>query len=209
LFPALRTLHRTTVVRQAANLWWLKDQPWRQMLDRIPHDPAFAILDCLPLPVCQFARAYLCHGFRGAAAFGKDTLVRQTFYGLRCPFPAGASGRRDHDDRWGAARRRMLPSPDAVSPTECTHKRLGLSANFLVALARGRPARHLRVPRGFICLTMPPAHCIIEHTLTVTDEAHSTPGYYEASPWIVRPHYRGGHCYGAGAFLPKASSVDI
>jgi Transposase DDE domain len=35
------------------------------------------------LPVCQFARAYRCRRFREEAAFGKDTLVRQTFYGLR------------------------------------------------------------------------------------------------------------------------------
>src|SRR5215469_8406373 len=78
-FPALRTVHRTTFVRQAANLWSLKERLWQQVLDRIPHDPAFAICDSLPLPVGQFARAYRCRRFRGAAAFGKDTLIRQTF----------------------------------------------------------------------------------------------------------------------------------
>jgi hypothetical protein len=82
-FPALRTLHRTTFVRQAANLWRLKEQLWQEALNQIPHDPTFAILDSFPLPVCQFARAYRCQRFRGDAAFGKDTLVRQTFYGLR------------------------------------------------------------------------------------------------------------------------------
>jgi hypothetical protein len=35
------------------------------------------------LPVCLFARAYRCRRFRGEAAFGKDTLLRQTFYGFR------------------------------------------------------------------------------------------------------------------------------
>src|SRR5690349_653735 len=49
----------------------------------VPHDPALALVDSFPLPVCQFARAYRCRRFRGEAAFGKDTLVRQTFYGLR------------------------------------------------------------------------------------------------------------------------------
>ncbi len=82
-FPALRTLHRTTFVRQAANLWRLKERLWQHLLGRIPHDPTFAIIDSFPLPVCQFARAYRCRRFRGAAAFGKDTLVRQTFYGMR------------------------------------------------------------------------------------------------------------------------------
>ena len=82
-FPALLTLHRTTFVCQAANVWWLKERLWQEMLQRLPHDPTFAILDSFPLPVCQFARAYRCRRFRGEAAFGKDTLARQTFYGLR------------------------------------------------------------------------------------------------------------------------------
>jgi hypothetical protein len=82
-FPALRTLHRTTFVRQAANLWRLKERLWQDLLAQLPHDPTFAIIDSFPLPVCQFARAYRCRRFRGEAAFGKDTLARQTFYGLR------------------------------------------------------------------------------------------------------------------------------
>jgi hypothetical protein len=82
-FPALRAVHRTTFVRQAANLWCLKEQVWQAVLRHLPHDAHFAIVDSFPLPVCQFARAYRCRRFRGQAAFGKDTLVRQTFYGLR------------------------------------------------------------------------------------------------------------------------------
>src|SRR5215831_16154138 len=81
--PALRTLHRTTFVRQAANLWRLKEHRWQRVLDRIPHDPCFAILDRLPLPVCQCARADRCRRVRGVAAFGTDTVVRQTFSGVR------------------------------------------------------------------------------------------------------------------------------
>ena len=57
-FPALRTLHRTTFVRQAANLWRLKERLWQQALARVPHDPTFAILDSfrcrsasLPAPI--------------------------------------------------------------------------------------------------------------------------------------------------------------
>jgi hypothetical protein len=82
-FPAVRQVHRTTFVRQAATLWRLKERLWQWLLGAIPHDPTFAIVDSLPLAVCQFARAYRCWRFRGEAAFGKDTLVRQTFYGLR------------------------------------------------------------------------------------------------------------------------------
>ena len=48
-----------------------------------PIRPAFALVDSFPIPVCQFARAYRCQRFRGEAAFGKDILTRQTFYGFR------------------------------------------------------------------------------------------------------------------------------
>jgi hypothetical protein len=37
----------------------------------------------MPLPACLFARAYRCHRFKGEAAFGKDVLLKQTFYGFR------------------------------------------------------------------------------------------------------------------------------
>ena len=82
-FPALRKVHRTTFARQAANLWTVKESVWQGLLSRIPHDPAFALCDSMPLPACLFARAYRCRRFRGEAAFGKDTLLKQTFYGFR------------------------------------------------------------------------------------------------------------------------------
>jgi len=82
-FPALGEVRRTTFARQAANLWKLKEHLWQELLSLTPHDPAFAICDSMPLPACLFARAYRCSRFKGEAAFGKDTLIRQTFYGFR------------------------------------------------------------------------------------------------------------------------------
>lgn len=82
-FPRLRQVHRTTFVRQAANLWWVKERLWQWLLEAVAHDPAFAILDSLPLYACQFARAPRCRRFRGEAAYGKDHVVKQTFYGFR------------------------------------------------------------------------------------------------------------------------------
>ena len=82
-FPTLGEVHRTTFARQAANLWKIKERLWQEFLDLTPHDPDFAICDSMPLPACLFARAYRCSRFRGEAAFGKDTLLRQTFYGFR------------------------------------------------------------------------------------------------------------------------------
>ena len=37
----------------------------------------------MPLQACLFAHAYRCRHFKGEAAFGKDTLLKQTFYGFR------------------------------------------------------------------------------------------------------------------------------
>ncbi len=82
-FPALRLIHRTTFARQSANLWKVKERLWQELLTLAPHDPAFAICDSMPLPACLFARAYRCSRFKGEAAFGKDILLKQTFYGFR------------------------------------------------------------------------------------------------------------------------------
>jgi hypothetical protein len=82
-FPNLLRVHRTTFSRQAANLWKAKERLWQELLAETPHDPTFAICDSLPLPACLFARAYRCRRFKGEAAFGKDTLLKQTFYGFR------------------------------------------------------------------------------------------------------------------------------
>src|SRR4051794_20672381 len=47
------------------------------------HDPAVTLIDSMPVPICRFARAHRCRGFRGLAAFGYDALAHQTYYGLR------------------------------------------------------------------------------------------------------------------------------
>ncbi len=83
LFPRLREVHRTTFVRQAANLWGVKQALWQHLAAATRHDPALALVDSLPVPACRFARAHRCRSLRGFAAFGYDALAHQTFYGLR------------------------------------------------------------------------------------------------------------------------------
>ncbi len=83
-FPALAYLHRTTFVRQATNLWVVKERLWCLVRDALlSYDPTVGIIDSFSLPVCQFARAHRCRRFRGEASYGKDTVIRQTFYGFR------------------------------------------------------------------------------------------------------------------------------
>jgi hypothetical protein len=81
--PGLREVHRTTFLRQAANLWAVKQALWRRLTATARHDPAVTLIDSLPVPVCRFARAYRCRAFRGLAAFGYDPVAHQTYYGLR------------------------------------------------------------------------------------------------------------------------------
>jgi hypothetical protein len=82
-FPALASVHRTTFVRQAANLWKVKESLWRKLLEQTSCDRSLAIVDSFPVAVCKFARAVGSKGFRGFAAYGKDHTIKQTFYGFR------------------------------------------------------------------------------------------------------------------------------
>jgi hypothetical protein len=72
-FPRLARVHRTTFVRQAANLWHVKERLWTLLLGTLPYDPQLAILDRLPLAVCQFARAPRCRRFRGRPPMARIT----------------------------------------------------------------------------------------------------------------------------------------
>ena len=82
-FPGIKKIHRTTFIRQAANLFKVKELLWKYFLNQIECDPTLSIVDSLPVYACQFARAYRCVRFKGKASFGKDILIRQTFYGFR------------------------------------------------------------------------------------------------------------------------------
>ena len=83
LFPDIVTIDRTTFVRQAANLWQIKQRLWQALLTEVAHDEEISIVDSFPLPVCRFARANRCRLFKGEAAYGYDEVARQTYYGFR------------------------------------------------------------------------------------------------------------------------------
>jgi hypothetical protein len=82
-FPGLCRIHRTTFVRQAANLWKIKQDLWKVIGQKIPQDPYLSIVDSFPVPICRFARAPRCRSFREVAAYGHDEVARQTYFGLR------------------------------------------------------------------------------------------------------------------------------
>jgi hypothetical protein len=82
-FPAIRRVHRTTFVRQAANLWAVKEQLWKHLLDRLDFDSKVSLIDSFPVAVCRFARAYRCRRLAEVSAFGYDETKKRAFYGLR------------------------------------------------------------------------------------------------------------------------------
>ncbi len=77
-FPHLHC--RETFLRQAANLWSIKESLFHALADR--YRDTIIVLDSLPIAVCRFARARRCRLFKGLAAYGKE-LGQQTFYGFR------------------------------------------------------------------------------------------------------------------------------
>jgi len=82
-FPALGRVHRSTFVRQAANLWVVKQRLYQHLLSQVQYDPAVSLVDSVAVPICRFARAYRCRRLREQAAWGHDEVAKQTYLGLR------------------------------------------------------------------------------------------------------------------------------
>jgi len=82
-FPGLDRVHRTTLVRQAANLWVVNQQLHQHLLDQVELDPAVWLVDSVAVPICRFARAYRCRRLRELTAWGHDEVAKQTYLGLR------------------------------------------------------------------------------------------------------------------------------
>jgi hypothetical protein len=83
-FPALRQVDRTTFVRQAANVWAVKERLWCWLLTRqVTYDPEVAMIDSFALPTCQFVRARRSRLFRGEASSGWDHTQKRAFDGFR------------------------------------------------------------------------------------------------------------------------------
>jgi len=82
-FPRLAQITRTTFARQAANLWWVKRSLQEHLAKRLTAGDPRWLVDSVPVYACQFRRGGFCRRFAGEAAFGKDFVAQQTFYGFR------------------------------------------------------------------------------------------------------------------------------
>ena len=87
-FPAVGRVHRTTFARPAANVWRAAQLLHGRLAARLPvrddaSGEALWLVDSVPRHVCRFARANGARLFKGAAAYGHDHVVRNTFFGFR------------------------------------------------------------------------------------------------------------------------------
>lgn len=90
-FPKLP--HRSTFVRQAANLWNYKQLLHQKLLVELKaHESSLYRIDGFPIPVCGFKRAPQCQLFRGLASYGHSATKLGTFYGFRGHVLINASG---------------------------------------------------------------------------------------------------------------------
>lgn len=97
-FPALATIDRTTFVRQAANLWRVKQLLHARIVELMPlADPVDGtdlwLVDSFPLRVCRAVRGPFTKCFAGLADYGRDpTAGRNCFFGFRVHLRASARG---------------------------------------------------------------------------------------------------------------------
>jgi hypothetical protein len=85
-FPAVGRVHRTTFVRQAANLMQAKQMMLPRRVSAVgagrPGPPLW-LFDSLPLPVCHFKRAGHCQRLAALASYGYDHTTGHVYYGVR------------------------------------------------------------------------------------------------------------------------------
>jgi Transposase DDE domain len=76
-FPALP--HHQNFRRQCANLRWIK----QRILEHLWPLGDMHVIDGVPLPLCQFARALRCRRMREDAAYGHCAAKQMTFWGFK------------------------------------------------------------------------------------------------------------------------------
>jgi len=81
-FPGLG--HRTTFLRQAANLWRYKQKIREELVTiLLPAGSFISIIDGFPMPVCGFKRAYFSRLHKGDASYGYCAAKDMKYYGFK------------------------------------------------------------------------------------------------------------------------------
>lgn len=81
-FPALRD--RPSFVRQAANLWQVKQEIWHLLVSESGQGAdSIQVIDTLPLPVCTYTRAIRDRCFKTVADYGHCAAKKMEYYGFK------------------------------------------------------------------------------------------------------------------------------
>lgn len=81
-FPCLG--HRTTFLRQAANLWSCKQKIREKLVGiLLPGGSVTSIIDGFPMPVCCFKRAHFSRLHKGKASYGYCAAKGMKYYGFK------------------------------------------------------------------------------------------------------------------------------
>jgi hypothetical protein len=90
-FPNLGT--RKTFVKQAANLWKVKELIQQLIAkDLLAFEDNIHLFDGFPIPVCHFKRAGFSKNFRGEAAYGYCAAKDERYYGFKGHLVISLSG---------------------------------------------------------------------------------------------------------------------
>ena len=81
-FPGIG--HRTTFLRQAANLWRIKQKMREELVaSLLPSGSFISIIDGFPMPVSGFKRAHFSRLHRGKASYGYCAAKDMKYYGFK------------------------------------------------------------------------------------------------------------------------------
>lgn len=84
---------RTTFVRQAANLWQVKQMIQREFATNLGAlEDSLHIIDGFPIPTCHFARARRGSLFKGEAGYGRCASKNEVYYGFKGHMVITSSG---------------------------------------------------------------------------------------------------------------------
>ncbi len=94
-FPKLP--ERSLFVRQATNLWWVKERIQQQLVSRFGQErEEVQIIDTLPIPVCAYARRRRERCFKPEADTGRCPAKQISYYGFKLGLRISRSGMITH-----------------------------------------------------------------------------------------------------------------
>ncbi len=94
-FPNLRD--RPSFVRQAANLWQVKRELWRVLIEQSRQAfDSIQVIDTVPLPVCVYTRSRRDRCFKTLADYGHCGAKKMDYYGFKLGLRVSQSGMITH-----------------------------------------------------------------------------------------------------------------